>query len=39
MKFFRIALAWLVLAGTAHAQAQLGAGQVWGNSTASSSTR
>lgn len=34
MKFLRVALAWLFLAGSAHAQAQLGAGQVWGNSTA-----
>lgn len=36
MKFLRVALAWLFLAGSAHAQAQLGAGQVWGNSTAAS---
>lgn len=36
MKFLRVALAWLLLTGTVHAQAQLGAGQVWGNSTAAS---
>jgi hypothetical protein len=34
MKFLRIALAWLLLSGPVFAQAQLGAGQVWGNSTA-----
>jgi hypothetical protein len=34
MKFLRIALAWLALCGAAYAQAQLGAGQVLGNSTA-----
>ena len=35
MKFLRIALAWLCLSGAAYAQAQLGAGQVLGNNTAS----
>lgn len=34
MKFLRVALAWLALSGAAHAQAQLGAGQVLGNNTA-----
>jgi hypothetical protein len=34
MKLLRIALAWLLLSGPVFAQAQLGAGQVWGNSTA-----
>lgn len=34
-QFFRVALAWLALAGAAHAQQQVGAGQVLGNSGAS----
>ena len=33
-QFIRIALAWLALTGAATAQVQLGAGQVYGNSTA-----